>query len=316
MKSRMGGLVKIPQTTEVKARFKRLKISIQRSRFAHYPPVVLIWRGTREMVNDDATHLAAGIAYYAIFSLFPLFLGFLAIIGLALNSQSLQQSFLGFVSQNLPGAAGLVRHNVREVAGFWGALGVGSILGLIWSASAVFGAINRAMNRAWDVQEDRPFYNKLRDLGMALVVFVLFLIATSISSAIQLFASRDLGIPGQIFLQDLGLGQLALWVVPWIISFGIFLLIYRFVPNRQTSLRHIWLGAAIAAILFEASKSLFVWYLGQFANYTLVYGSLASAIALLLWIYISSLILIFGAEISSEYQKLSRQWALIHRASD
>jgi YihY family inner membrane protein len=142
---------------------------------------------------------------------------------------------------------------------------------------------------------------------MALVVFVLFFIATSISSAMQLFASRDLGIPGQVFLQDLGLGQSALWVVPWIISFGIFLLIYRFVPKRQTYLRHSWLGAAIAAILFEASKILFVWYLRQFANYTLVYRPLASAIALLLWIYISSLILIFGAEISSEYQKLTRQ---------
>ena len=313
----MVGFVKIAQTKQVKARIERLKTSTQRSRFAHYAPVVLMWRGTREMINDDATHLAAGIAYYAIFSLFPLFLGFLAIIGLALNSQSLQQSFLDFVSQNLPGAAGLVRYNVREVAGFWGAFGVGSILGLIWSASAVFGAINRAMNRAWDVQEDRPYYiNKLRDLGMALVVFILFFITTSISSAIQLFASRDLGIPGQTFLQDLGVGQLALWVVPWIISFSIFLLIYRFVPNCQTHLRHIWLGAAIAAILFEASKSLFVWYLGQFANYTLVYGSLASAIVLLLWIYISSLILILGAEISSEYQKLSRQGALIRRASN
>jgi membrane protein len=245
---------------------------------------------------------------FAIFSLFPLLLGFLAIIGLVLDSQSLQQRLLDFSSQNLPGAAGLVRDNVRGVVGFWGALGAGSILSLIWSAIAVFGAINRAVNRAWDVQEERPFYiNKLRDLGMALVVLVLFLIATSISSAIQLFASRDLGIPGQGFLQDLGLAQLALWAVPWIISFGIFLLIYRFVPNRRTHLRHIWLGAAVATILFEGSKILFVWYLGRFANYTLVYGSLASAIALLLWIYISSLILIFGAETASEYQKLSRQ---------
>jgi membrane protein len=301
-------LVRIAQTKQVKARIEGLKAAIQHSRCAHYPPVVLIWRGVREMVNDDATHLAAAIAYYAIFSLFLLLLGFLAIIGLVLNSQNLQQNFLDFTSQNLPGAAGLVRDNVRGVVGFWGALGVGSILGLIWSATAVFGVINRAVNRAWDVQEDRPFYiNKLRDLGMALVVFVLSLIATSISSAIQLFASRDLSIPGQGFLQDLGLAQLALWVVPWIISFSIFLLIYRFVPNRRTHLRYIWLGAAVAAILFEGSKLLFVWYLGQFANYALVYGSLASAIALLLWIYISSLILIFGAEIASEYQKLSCQ---------
>ncbi len=301
-------LARTAQTKQVKARIKGLKAAVQRSSFAHYLPVVLIWRGTQELVNDNATHLAAAIAYYAIFSLFPLFLGFLAIIGLVLNSQSLQKSFLDIVSQNMPGAAGLVRHNVREVAGLWGALGVGSILGLIWSATGVFGAINRAMNLVWDVQEDRPFFiNKLRDLGMALVVFVLFLIATSISSAIQLFASRDLGIPGQTFLRDLGLGQLALRVVPWIISFGIFLIIYRFVPKRRTHLRHIWLGAAIAATLFEASKILFVWYLGRFANYTIVYGPLASAIALLLWIYISSLILIFGAEIGSEYQKLSHR---------
>ena len=66
------------QTKQVKARIEGLKAAIQRSSFAHYLPVVLIWRGTREMVNDDATHLAAAIAYYAIFSLFPLFLGFLA----------------------------------------------------------------------------------------------------------------------------------------------------------------------------------------------------------------------------------------------
>jgi hypothetical protein len=68
-------LVRTAQTKQVKARIDGLKAAIQRSRFAHYPPVVLIWRGTREMVNDDATHLAAAIAYYAIFSLFPLFLG-------------------------------------------------------------------------------------------------------------------------------------------------------------------------------------------------------------------------------------------------
>jgi hypothetical protein len=72
--------VRTAQTKQVKARIEGLKATIQRSRFAHYPPVVLIWRTGRDMVDDDATHLAAAIAYYAIFSLFPLFLGFLAII--------------------------------------------------------------------------------------------------------------------------------------------------------------------------------------------------------------------------------------------
>jgi membrane protein len=257
------------------------------------------------MGNDGGPHMAAGIAYYAIFSLFPLLLGCLALIGMVLNSESQQQAFLNFVSQNLPGASGFVTRNVEGIVRFRGTLGVVSIIGLIWSASAVFGAITHAVNRAWDVHEDRPFYvAKPRQLGMALAVLVLFAISTSITSAIQLIANADLGIPGQGFIQELGLTKWALRVLSWFISFGIFLLIYRFVPNRKTYWRYVWLGAVIAATIFEVGKGLFVWYLGQFTNYNQIYGSLASAIILLLWLYLSSLILIFGAEICSEYRKL------------
>jgi membrane protein len=290
---------------QVKARIERLKIAIQYSRFARYPPVVLVWRVIREMGHDDAPHLAAGIAYYSIFSLFPLLLGLLAIIGIVMNSESQQQSFLNFVSQNLPGASGFVRRNVEGIVRFRGTLGTVSIVGLLWSASAVFGAITRAVNRAWDVHQDRPFYiSKPRQLGMALSVLVLFVISTSISSAIQLVTGAELGLPGQRFLAELGAGRWALRVLSWVLSFGIFLLIYRFVPNRKTYWRHVWLGAVVAATLFEVGKGLFVWYLGQFTNYNQVYGSLASVIVLLLWLYLSSLFLILGAEISSEYQKL------------
>jgi len=190
---------------------------------------------------------------------------------------------------------------------FRGTLGIVSIVGLIWSASAVFGAITRAVNRAWEVHDDRPFYiAKPRQIAMALAVLVLFVISTSISSAIQLITNTDLGIPGQSLLADLGVGRWALRVLSWALSFSIFLLIYRFVPNRKTYWRHVWLGALIAATLFEVGKNLFVWYLGQFTNYSQIYGSLASVIILLLWLYLSSLVLILGAEIGSEYQKLRR----------
>lgn len=129
---------------QVKARIERLKVTIQYSRFARYPPVVLAWRVIQEMGNDDAPHMAAGIAYYSIFSLFPLLLGILAIIGIVMNSQSQQQEFLDFVSQNLPGASGFVTRNVEGIVRLRGTLGIVSIVGLFWSASAVFGAITRA----------------------------------------------------------------------------------------------------------------------------------------------------------------------------
>jgi uncharacterized BrkB/YihY/UPF0761 family membrane protein len=93
-----------------------------------------------------------------------------------------------------------VTRNVEGIVRFRGTLGIVSIIGLIWSASAVFGAITRAVNRAWEVHDDRPFYiAKPRQILMALAVLVLFVISTSLSSAIQLITNTDLGIPGKAF---------------------------------------------------------------------------------------------------------------------
>ena len=275
---------------------------IGRNRF-----LTLSWKVVREMRDDDATHLAAGVAYYAMFSLFPLLLGFLAVAGLVLKSDAVEQDFLNFVTKNLPGSEQIVKENVGQVVRFRGLLGVAAFIGLLWTASAVFGAINRAVNRAWNIRKDAPFYiAKPLQMAMALGVGVLFLLSTSATSAIQILTDpdRDLGIPGQGFWLELGLGHVAIRAIPWVMTLVIFLLIYCFLPNCKTCWRHIWPGAVVAAVLFEVSKSLFVWYLNNIAIYDRVYGSLTSVMALLFWIYVSALILILGAEISSEYGRM------------
>ena len=86
----------------------------------------------------------------------------------------------------------------------------------------------------------------------------------------------------------------------------LFLLIYKFMPNTKTYWRYIWPGAIVAAVLFEVTKNVFIIYVNRFANFENVYGSLAPVIAMLLWAYVGSLILILGAEISSEYGRLRR----------
>ena len=123
------------------------------NRLSHSPLARLTWfslmaRVFKEMGDDDATHLAAGVAYYAMFSLFPLLMGLLAISGSVLASEGLERRFVDFVTANLPGSRDLVSENVSQVIQFRGVLGIGAVLGLLWSASAVFGAITRAVNRA------------------------------------------------------------------------------------------------------------------------------------------------------------------------
>ena len=269
--------------------------------------VALGWRVFKELGDDDATHLSAGIAFYAVFSLFPLLLGLLAISGIVFSSVTLQEQLLAYVTESMPGSREFVSKNVEELVRFRGALGIGAILGLLWSASSVFGAISRAINRAWDVDKNRPFYvAKPMHIIMALGVGVLFLLSSFSTAAIELLSnhSRGLGLFGQEFFLDLGLGNLALRAIPWVITLTVFLLLYRLVPNCKTYWRYVWPGAVVAAVLYEVSKGIFVWYLANVANYELVYGSLASMIVLLSWAYLSAFILILGAEISSEYGRM------------
>ena len=300
-------MMQISLVTKVKNRIAMATHRAGDSPIVNNSVVALGWRVFKELGDDDATHLSAGIAFYAVFSLFPLLLGLLAISGIVFNSVTLQEQLLAYVTESMPGSREFVSKNVEELVRFRGALGIGAILGLLWSASSVFGAISRAINRAWDVDKNRPFYvAKPMHIIMALGVGVLFLLSSFSTAAIELLSnhSRGLGLFGQEFFLDLGLGNLALRAIPWVITLTVFLLLYRLVPNCKTYWRYVWPGAVVAAVLYEVSKGIFVWYLANVANYELVYGSLASMIVLLSWAYLSAFILILGAEISSEYGRM------------
>ena len=293
----------------LKAGVGRVKVWFSHGPLSRNFVAVLSWRVFKELGDDDATHLAAGVAYYSLFSLFPLLLGLLAIGGIVLESETQQQEFLNFITDNLPGSRGFVEENIQEVVQFRGILGIGAIVGLLWSASVGMGAVARGVNRAWDIHQNRPFYiAKPLQIMMALAVGVLFLISTSATSAIEVITDpqRDLGIPAQEFFVGLGLAGVALRLIPFSINLGIFLLIYYFAPNCKTYWRYVWTGAVAAAVLFEIAKGLFLWYLDNLASYRQVFGSITSVMILLFWIWVSALILILGAEISSEYGRMRR----------
>ena len=267
--------------------------------------VELAVRTAKELSEDDVSHMAAGVAYYALFSIFPLLLGLIAVMGFFLEPDQVEARVQDMTSGFLPGSEQLVADNISAVIGFRGALGVFSLLGLLWSGSAMFGALNRAINRAWDIHTDRPIYiNKPRQLLMAMSVGALFTI--SLSSAAVVRTSEDLerlDIPVLSLFAHTA-GQIALQVISLSLMIVIFLMIYKFMPNTKTYWKYVWPGAITGALLFELAKNLFIVYLGRWASYQNVYGSIAPVIVLLLWAYVSSLILLLGAEIASEYERL------------
>ena len=288
-------------------RFLRTRVKIRQleRRLMANPVIALVYRTGREMSADDATHMAAGLAYYAVLSLFPLTVGLISLLGLLLEPDTLHNDVVQFLEDYLPVSEELLLSNIEAAGNIHGLLGVISFFGLFWSASLMFGAITRSVNRAWDIHQDRPFYiDKVRNIVMAFSVAPLFLLSVSTTAALQMLEGTD--IPAGMVATTLenGLAETAARILPFLFSLTIFLLIYKFTPNTQTHWRYIWPGAVLAAALFEISKSVFVLYVDNFANYEEVYGSLASVIVLLAWTYFSGLILIAGAEFSSEYERM------------
>lgn len=267
----------------------------------------LIARTLQEMSDDDATHMAAAMSYYALVSLFPLTLGLISITSFFLEDAQTQKTIVDWVASFLPGSESLVTANIDIVLQSRNTIGAFAVIGLFWTGSAVFGGITRSINRAWDVHQDRPLHiSKARQLLMALLTGLLFAFSTSISaflSVYQRFASLDIPF-AEILVETSSI--VILYTSSFVLVLAVFLMLYKFVPNTKTYWRYIWVGALIAAMLFEITKNLFIWYLNTFTNFDNVYGTLASVLIFLLWAYLSGLILILGAELSSEYGRIRR----------
>ncbi len=263
--------------------------------------VRLLVRTVQEMSDDDATHMAAGVAYYAAFSLFPFIIAIIAIINLLPASEDGQAQFTEFIASYLPGSERLIAGDIRVS----GTLGIVSILGLLWAGSAMFGAVARVVNRAWDVPRDAPLIvRKPREMSMALLVGAMFLVSLTAAAFVRIagdYARADLPAPDFLVSEA---SRVFLLGTSFSLTLATFLLIYKVMPNTRTWWRYVWPGAVLAAVLFEAAKAAFLAYVERFANLQDVYGSMADALVLLLWLYVSSLILILGAELSSEYGRL------------
>ena len=287
---------------------KRLMLGIKKlwNRLLEIRLIAFMVRVVDNMGSDGAVDLAAGISYYVILSLFPLLLGVTALLSFFLPYAVVQEAISSFLITNVPGLEEILRPNIDSVIrlrGLWSVIGV---LGFFWSGSAVFSIVNRTINRAWEESHPRKIgIRKLRDLAMSIST-TLFLVVSMAGAAILSFVS-----PGSAFIQRIASSLIAISLL-----FAVFTIIYKWVPNTRTRWRLVWPGALLAAVFFELVRILLSLYFSTFPNTQLMYSSVGSIVALLIWAYLSALIVIVGTEVSFEYSRTRlklplKRWRLV-----
>ena len=275
---------------------KRISAAAER-----WPVVGVLMRAGMKASNYSAKDMAASIAYFTFLSIFPLLLGLVAIAGHFLKSEELSERLVGLIVDQLPASADFVTQNVEGVVRLRGAAGLTSIVVLLWSARKMVGAIRRGVNNALGQRRKIAFYlSPLYDYGTTLLVALLMLFSTSLGPLFELLADVESELISSRWqaVLDAVAGRISGFVVSAIVLTMMYLLVAYQRPNWK----HIAPGVIVATCLIEVGKTLFVDYVENVSRLDATYGSVSSIIVLLIWLYFSARVLLYGAEVISVYQ--------------
>jgi membrane protein len=263
-------------------------------------------RTVKEFNDDNLTDWAAALTYYAVLSLFP---GLLVLTSaLALLGDSTTRELLKYVDQVAPGQAGeLIKASVEELQKGQSAAGLLGVIGLLtafWTASGYLGAFMRACNAVYDVKEGRPFW-KTVPLRLALtlgsvIVVSLTLGALVLTGGVANTVGNALGLGGTV-VTVWNIAKLP--VILLLVSLA-FAVLYWAAPNvRQPGFRWVTPGSLLAIMLWALATVGFAIYVANFASYNKTYGSLGGVIVFLVWLWISNIAVLLGAEFDAELER-------------
>lgn len=280
--------------------------------------LTVLKRAVKDFLQDNCAQMAAAISYYVLFSLFPLLIFLISVLGMFLKNSELQNRMVETIIDFIPVAESkeesLIIGAIRDVSSSSNsAISILGLLGMAWAASGMFAVIRNSINIAYDLEKRRSFVRqKIVDLEMVLVVGIFFLFSIGATALLEVLRRLSTGwavyfpIPYlEVFIGETGVTwQILSYLIPFSLSFAAFYIIYWIVPAIRLPFRFLWPGTLAASILFELGKVGFIFYVENFARYDVVFGSLGTVVAFLFWVYISAAILLFGAEIGSEYLRL------------
>jgi membrane protein len=266
----------------------------------------LLTRTGKEFVADNGLGLAAQLAYYFFFALFPAVL-----MGIAFASffplEHFVDRIVGTLGGILPGdVVGILQDQVRKISeGNNGGILTFGLLAALWSSSAALVGLIDALNRAYDIEEGRPWWKvRLLAIGLTLALAVLILVA---------FALVLVGPTAAEYIARVtGLGPIFAWtwkILQWPLVLALVAtgagFLYYFAPDAEQEWVWVTPGAVLAAVIWLAASLGFKYYVANFATYTETYGTIGGVMVLLLWFYLSGVVMLAGAELNAEIEHAS-----------
>jgi membrane protein len=268
----------------------------------------LIERSVDAFARHHCPQLAASISYYALLSIFPAAILMVAIFGVVIGDDEARTEVVDFLFENLPVSEGEGRKDLEKVVdgvtSNTGALGVVGLLGVLYSASALMGAIRNSLAIIEETERQRPPL-RAKALDLLLVLGLGILIALSFAATLvrglAVDLSKDLGFTGRVI--DDALNAVG-FLIPFTLSLIAFTVILTVVPYPRPRLRDVWPGVLLAAVGFELAQRGFALYLENFGNYSAIYGSLGAVITFLVFIYIAAMVFLLGAEMATLWPRV------------
>ena len=255
--------------------------------------------------DNDLFASAAAMSYFGLMTLFPALLLLLALS----NKIAAGNEMISHVVQVYPGSTQFLRETIRSLSAISTGVVITCAIVVLWAGSWVFAIVERALNRIWGTTHRTFVHGRLLTLGMIGVIGLLLsasVLLTSILVYMQEISGRL--SPRQLerypLLMSAGslVWQIVFALVSLLVTFALFSIVYRFMPNAYVTFRDTVPGALIGSLLWEAAKYVFAWSLNYF-NYEQIYGSVGAVVAVLTWGYVSSLVLLFGAQLTGVFHR-------------
>lgn len=265
----------------------------------------MVSHAVHQFHENDLFTSAAAMSYFGLMTLFPALLLLLALSNrITAGSQMIQH-----IVEVYPGSSKFLHETLRSLANVSGGIIATCAVIVLWAGSWVFAVVERALNRVWGTTHRTFLHGRLLTLAMIGGVGLL-LVASVLGTSVLLYLQEvaDRMSPHQLehyrLLATAGslFWQIVFALVSLLVTFALFLIVYRFMPNAFVRVRDCVPGALIGSLLWEAAKYVFAWSLNYF-NYEQVYGSVGAVVAVLTWGYVSSLVLLFGAQLTGVFHR-------------